>query len=110
MSFDDLKESALMAFETLRENKLRSALTVLGVTVGVLTVLVMVSISVGSLGRNGFPEIEKSVGYYNSTTTEYTLRVKLKPGTAYEFVLTGVAFKTKAGYPISEYVVKFKTR
>lgn len=69
-----------------------------------------VSISVGSLGRNGFPEIEKSVGYYNSTTTEYTLRVKLKPGTAYEFVLTGVAFKTKAGYPISEYVVKFKTR
>lgn len=69
-----------------------------------------VSISVGSLGRSGFPEIEKTVGFYNANATEYTLRVKLKPGTPYEFVLTRAAFKTKAGYPISEYVVKFKTK
>ena len=43
MRLDDVKESALMAFDTLRANKLRSSLTILGVGVGVLTVIVMVS-------------------------------------------------------------------
>ncbi len=57
MTFDDLKESALMAVETLRENKLRSALTILGVMVGVLTVLVMVSIIQG-LNRSFSEQIE----------------------------------------------------
>ncbi|MBK8149205.1 MAG: ABC transporter permease [Acidobacteria bacterium] len=47
MTFDDLKESAVMALATLRGNKLRSSLTILGVTVGVLTVLSMVSIIQG---------------------------------------------------------------
>ncbi len=47
MTFDDLKESAVMALSTLRANKLRSTLTILGVTVGVLTVLSMVSIIQG---------------------------------------------------------------
>ena len=43
MRLEDIKESALMAFDTLRANKLRSSLTILGVGVGVLTVIVMVS-------------------------------------------------------------------
>ena len=47
MRFDDIKESALMAFDTLRANKLRSALTILGVSVGVVTVIFMVSIIQG---------------------------------------------------------------
>lgn len=47
MTFDDLKESAVMAFATLRANKLRAGLTILGVTVGVVTVLSMVSIIQG---------------------------------------------------------------
>src|SRR4026208_661157 len=47
MRFDDIKESALMALDTLRTNKLRSALTILGVSVGVGTVIVMVSIIQG---------------------------------------------------------------
>ena len=47
MRFDDIKESALMAFDTLRANKLRSALTILGVSVGVITVIFMVSIIQG---------------------------------------------------------------
>ena len=47
MTFDDIKESATMALTTLRANKLRSTLTILGVTVGVLTVLSMVSIIQG---------------------------------------------------------------
>jgi putative ABC transport system permease protein len=47
MHIDDIKESALMAFDTLRANKLRSLLTILGVTVGVVTVIFMVSIIQG---------------------------------------------------------------
>jgi len=47
MRFDDLKESSLMALDTLRANKLRSSLTILGVTVGVVTVIFMVSIIQG---------------------------------------------------------------
>jgi putative ABC transport system permease protein len=43
MRLEDLKESSLMAFDTLRTNKLRSSLTILGVGVGVLTVIVMVA-------------------------------------------------------------------
>ena len=44
MRFDDIKESAMMAIDTLRSNKLRSSLTILGVSVGVITVIFMVSI------------------------------------------------------------------
>jgi len=47
MRLEDIKESALMAIDTLRTNKLRSALTILGVSVGVLTVIFMVSIIQG---------------------------------------------------------------
>ena len=47
MRLEDIKESALMAFDTLRTNKLRSSLTILGVSVGVLTVIFMVSIIQG---------------------------------------------------------------
>ena len=47
MTFDDIKESALMAVDTLRANKLRSTLTILGVSVGVVTVIFMVSIIQG---------------------------------------------------------------
>ena len=47
MRIDDIKESALMALDTLRTNKLRSSLTILGVSVGVVTVIFMVSIIQG---------------------------------------------------------------
>jgi putative ABC transport system permease protein len=57
MRFDDVKESALMAFDTLRANKLRSALTILGVSVGVITVVFMVSIIQG-LNRAFADQIE----------------------------------------------------
>lgn len=51
------KESALMAIDTLRTNKLRSGLTILGVTVGVVTILAMVSIIQG-LNRAFSDQIE----------------------------------------------------
>ncbi|MEJ7712758.1 MAG: ABC transporter permease [Pyrinomonadaceae bacterium] len=47
MTFDDIKESGAMALDTLRANKLRSGLTVLGVGIGVVTVIFMVSIIQG---------------------------------------------------------------
>src|ERR1041384_8158088 len=47
MTFDEIKESAFMVLDTLRTNKLRSSLTILGVSVGVLTVIFMVSIIQG---------------------------------------------------------------
>src|SRR6266446_3775640 len=47
MKIDDVKESAAMAIDTVRANKLRSSLTILGVSVGVITVIFMVSIIQG---------------------------------------------------------------
>src|SRR5215467_15717658 len=47
MNVIDIKESAFMALDTVRANKLRSALTILGVSVGVITVVFMVSIIQG---------------------------------------------------------------
>src|SRR5947207_3674074 len=47
MRVEDIKESALMALDTLRANKLRSSLTILGVSVGVVTIIFMVSIIQG---------------------------------------------------------------
>ncbi|HKO43956.1 MAG TPA: ABC transporter permease [Pyrinomonadaceae bacterium] len=60
MRLDDVKESALMAFDTLRANKLRSALTILGVSVGVITVIFMVSIIQGL--NKAFAEQVESLG------------------------------------------------
>jgi putative ABC transport system permease protein len=47
MSFDDIRESAAMAVATVRANKLRSALTILGDGIGVVTLTFMVSIIQG---------------------------------------------------------------
>ena len=57
MTFDDIKESALMALDTLRANKLRSSLTILGVGIGVITIIFMVSIIQG-LNRSFAEQIE----------------------------------------------------
>ena len=47
MNLIDIKESAVMALDTVRANKLRSSLTILGVSVGVITVVFMVGIIQG---------------------------------------------------------------
>jgi putative ABC transport system permease protein len=60
LTFDDVKESARMALDTLRTNKLRSSLTILGVSVGVVTIIFMVSIIQG-LNR-AFAEQIESLG------------------------------------------------
>jgi putative ABC transport system permease protein len=60
MRFDDFKEATGMAFDTVRANKLRSGLTILGVMVGVLTVMIMVSIIQGL--NKSFAEQIESLG------------------------------------------------
>ena len=57
MNFVDIKESAWMAIDTVRSNKLRSMLTILGVSVGVITVVFMVSIIQG-LNKSFAEQIE----------------------------------------------------
>ena len=57
MTFDDIKESAAMAADTVRANKLRSSLTILGVAIGVVTLTFMVSIIQG-LNRAFADQIE----------------------------------------------------
>lgn len=57
MTFDDVKESALLAIDTVRTNKLRSGLTIIGVMVGVLTLIFMVSIIQG-LNRSFASQVE----------------------------------------------------
>jgi len=80
MRVDDIKESALMAFDTLRANKLRSLLTILGVTVGVVTVIFMVSIIQGlnkafaqqieALGSNAIWATKFDPSFGHQPTTE----------------------------------------
>jgi putative ABC transport system permease protein len=57
MNIGDVKESATMALDTIWTNKIRSGLTILGVLVGVVTVMFMVSIIQG-LNRSFAQQIE----------------------------------------------------
>ncbi len=63
----------------------------------------------GKLGKNGFPEIERIIGF-NPDNKKFTFQVKLKPDWEYEFIVTGDGFISKDGYPLQDYVVKFKTK
>src|SRR2546425_415262 len=79
MRIEDIKESGLMAVDTVWANKLRSALTILGLRVGVVTLMFMVSIIQGlnkafaeqieALGSNAIwaTKFDPSFGHQPST-------------------------------------------
>ena len=70
MNIADTKESAAMAISTLRANKLRAGLTILGVTVGVVTILSMVSIIQGL--NKSFAEQIESLGSNTIWVTKFS--------------------------------------
>lgn len=78
MTLASLTESTRMAFDTLRTNKLRSILTILGVTVGVVTILAMVSIIQG-LNRSFSDQIE-SLGSNTIFVTKFDASFGKPPG------------------------------
>lgn len=47
---------------------------------------------------------------FNDAGSTLTLRVKLSPAREYEFVLRGQSLRTREGYPLAPYTVKFKTK
>src|SRR5579871_1982637 len=51
MDFGQAKESAVLALDTLRANKLRSALTILGISIGISTVI-LISSAINGLNTN----------------------------------------------------------
>jgi putative ABC transport system permease protein len=82
MAQGQVKESVRMALETLRANKLRSGLTILGIVIGVTSVIAISSVIngvnnrvsdfVSSLGSNVFWIFHLPFGVFNPTTEQLT--------------------------------------
>jgi Domain of unknown function (DUF4932) len=65
------------------------------------------SIRFSKMGKEHYP-ITKFIGYTDNNKA-ILLQVDLKPDFQYEFVLTGVSFRTPDERPIDDYKVSFKT-
>ncbi len=86
MALDGTRETVKMALDTLRTNKLRSALTILGIVIGVMTVIVISSVVTGL--NNSVSDLVESLGsnvlfvfrfpvFANRPTTEMLTRKQL---------------------------------
>jgi len=77
MNIADVRESAWMALDTVRANKLRSALTILGVSVGVVTVVFMVGIIQGL--NKAFADQIESLGSNTIWATKFDPSIGHQP-------------------------------
>jgi len=66
------------------------------------------SFNFGPGGSAHYP-VEKILGF-NETGSTFTIQVKLKPDWEYDLVVTGRGFRTKDGYPLQPYSIKFRTK
>lgn len=66
------------------------------------------SINIGSLGREGVPIKSRPVFIDNNWAIK--IELGMKPNTEYEFVLVGNKFESLDGYPLQNYIVRFKTK
>ena len=66
------------------------------------------SINIGSLGREGVPIKNRPV--YIDNNNALKMELEMKPNTEYEFILVGKKFESLDGYPLQDYVVRFKTK
>jgi putative ABC transport system permease protein len=124
MAQGQTRESVKMAFDTLRANKLRSGLTILGIVIGVTTVIAISSIINGlnkrvsdfadSLGTNTFWVSRMSLINVNPTTEQLTrkklnlddvLALRTLP---HVVAADGVYRHVKAGFQVGDVSVKYK--
>ncbi len=66
------------------------------------------SINFGQKGKQAFPKIGDVI--FSANRTSVTMEVSLEPNKEYQFILTGLAFKSKDGYELADYEVYFKTK
>lgn len=66
------------------------------------------SFSYGPGGKKMDP-IAKAIGY-SADMRSFTVQLKLQPGQAYEFVITGNSFRSPQNYPLQEYYFRFSTK
>lgn len=67
------------------------------------------SINYGEAGKDAFP-VKSVIGYTNNNQSVKLQLESLKPDTVYEMVVTGRSFKSKEGYPMKDYTIRFRTR
>lgn len=65
------------------------------------------SFSLGPKGKEAFPAFEGIT--YGKDNRSFTLVFKLEPGKEYQFVITGLSFKTVEGISMTNHLVEFST-
>jgi len=65
------------------------------------------SFNYGELGKDATP-IKTIIGYSNDNKS-FKIGMELKPDKEYEIIITGGSFKSIEGYPLKNYMIKFKT-
>lgn len=126
MAQGQTRESIKMAFDTLKANKLRSGLTILGIVIGVTTVIVISSCINGvnnrisefadSMGSNVIWVFHLPIGIGRPTTEQLT-RKKLSVEDAmalralpHVVATDGSLQHTKAGFNVGDVAVKYNGR